>query len=327
MELFTFIVSLALTFALTAIALRFLIPTLKSLKLGQKILDIGPRWHKSKEGTPTMGGLAFIFASVITALVTGTFLILSEGAESASALILTLAMALANGAIGVFDDMVKFSRKRNEGLKANQKYLLQLAVAGLYLFGMTMTNNITTELFFPFFGFYFDFGPFYYVIALIILTGIVNSVNLADGVDGLVSSETVVIGAFFAAAAFSLGNTHAAFVSALVIGSCLGFLTYNFPPAKVFMGDTGSLFLGGLVAGLAFMLDNPLIILLAGIMYVVESLSVMIQVTSFKLTGKRVFKMSPIHHHFELCGWSELKIDGVFTLITVIACGAAWFGL
>lgn len=326
MEPIIFTASLALTFVLTALALRFLIPALKSLKLGQKILDIGPRWHKSKEGTPTMGGLSFIAACLVTSAVTVTFMALRDGIGSCSALLLTLAMALANGAIGVFDDMVKFSHKRNEGLKANQKYLLQLAVAGLYLFGMKMADAITTELYFPFFGFTFDFGPFYYVIALILLTGIINSVNLADGIDGLVSLETTVIGIFFAAAAFYLGSFHAAFLSALVIGSCLGFLTYNFPPARVFMGDTGSLFLGGLVAGLAFMLDNPLIILLAGIMYVVESASVMIQVTSFKLTGKRVFKMSPIHHHFEMCGWSELKIDGVFTLITVLACCAAWFG-
>jgi len=326
MEFGVFILSLALTFALTALALRFLIPALKSLKLGLKILDIGPRWHKSKEGTPTMGGLSFIAACLLTSAVTATFMARSGGTEDCAALLLTLAMALCNGAIGVFDDMVKFSRKRNEGLKANQKYLLQLAVAGLYLFGMRLTGNLTTELFFPFFGFTFDFGPFYYVIALILITGIVNSVNLADGVDGLVSSETVVVGAFFAAVALYLGNLHAAFMAALVIGSCLGFLVYNFPPAKVFMGDTGSLFLGGMVTGLAFMLDNPLIILLAGLMYVAESVSVMIQVACFKLTGKRVFKMSPIHHHFELCGWSELKIDGVFTLITLLACAAAWFG-
>jgi phospho-N-acetylmuramoyl-pentapeptide-transferase len=273
-----------------------------------------------------MGGLSFIAACAVTSAVTVTFMALSDGFQSCAALLLTLAMALCNGVIGVFDDLVKFSHKQNEGLKANQKYLLQLAVAGLYLFGMTMTGNLTTELFLPFIGITFDFGPFYYVIALILITGIVNSVNLADGVDGLVSSETVVIGIFFAAVSFYLGNMQATFMSALVLGSCLGFLVYNFPPAKVFMGDTGSLFLGGLVTGLAFMLDNPLIILLAGIMYVVESISVMIQVTSFKLTGKRVFKMSPIHHHFEMCGWSELKIDGVFTFITLLACAAAWFG-
>ena len=218
------------------------------------------------------------------------------------------------------------SRKRNEGLKASQKYFLQLVAAGLYLFGMTMTGNITTRLFIPFVGVYLELGIFYYVIALIVITGIVNSVNLADGVDGLVSFETTVVGIFFAAVSFSVGDFHAAFVSALLIGSCLGFLVYNFPPAKVFMGDTGSLFLGGMLSGLAFMVGNPLIILLAGIMYVVESLSVIIQVTSYKLTKKRVFKMSPIHHHFEMCGWSELKIDFVFTLITALACSLAWFG-
>lgn len=326
MEPVIFSVSLVLTFVLTALILRFLIPVLKSLKLGQKILDIGPRWHKSKEGTPTMGGLAFIAATVITSAVTVTLMVMDEGFEAGSPLLLTLGLALCNGAIGVFDDMVKFSHKRNEGLRASQKYFLQLVVAGLYLFGMIMTGNLTTSLYIPFVGIFLELGPFYYVIALLVITGIVNSVNLADGVDGLVSCETVVVGAFFATVSFYLDNFQSAFVSALVIGACLGFLVYNFPPAKVFMGDTGSLFLGGMLSGLAFMLDNPLIILLAGIMYVVESLSVMIQVASFKLTGKRVFKMSPIHHHFEMCGWSELKVDGVFTLITALACYVSWFG-
>jgi len=326
MEPIIFTVSLVLTFALTVIILRFLIPALKSWKMGQKILDIGPRWHKSKEGTPTMGGLAFIAACVVTSAVTVTFIALREGLGSCSALLLTLGLALANGAIGVFDDLTKFSRNRNEGLSARQKYFLQLVAAGLYLFGMVMTENITTELYIPFVGIYFELGIFYYVIALILITGIVNSVNLADGVDGLVSCETVVVGIFFAAVSFMVGSFHSAFIASLVIGACLGFLVYNFPPARVFMGDTGSLFLGGMLVGLAFMVDNPLIILLAGIMYCVESLSVMIQVTSYKLTRKRVFKMSPIHHHFEMCGWSEHKIDFVFTIITAIACCLAWFG-
>ena len=326
MEPIIFTVSLILTFALTVIFLSFLIPALKSWKMGQKILDIGPRWHKSKEGTPTMGGLAFIAACLVTSTISVAFIVALDGPAGSSALILTLALALANGAVGVFDDLVKFSQKRNEGLRASQKYFLQLVVAGLYLFGMYMTGNITTELYIPFVGIFLDLGIFYFVVALLVITGIVNSVNLADGVDGLVSCETVVVGIFFAAVSFSIGDFHAAFVSALAIGSSLGFLVYNFPPAKVFMGDTGALFLGGMLAGLAFMVGNPLIILIAGIMYVVEGLSVMIQVTSYKLTRKRVFKMSPIHHHFEMCGWSELKIDCVFTLITALACCLAWFG-
>ncbi|HHW23988.1 MAG TPA: phospho-N-acetylmuramoyl-pentapeptide-transferase [Clostridiales bacterium] len=326
MEPIHFAVSLILTFALTAIFLRFLIPALKSWKLGQKILDIGPRWHKSKEGTPTMGGLAFIAACIVTSGITVGFITARDGIAGSSALLLSLGLALANGAIGVFDDLVKFSHKRNEGLTAGQKYFLQLLVAGLYLFGMVMTGNASTELFIPFVGIYLDLGIFYYVIALLVITGIVNSVNLADGVDGLVSCETTVVGIFFAAVSLTVGDYHAAFMSALLIGACLGFLVYNFPPAKVFMGDTGSLFLGGLLVGLAFTLGNPLIILLAGVMYVVESLSVILQVTSYKLTRKRIFKMSPIHHHFEMCGWSELKIDLVFTLITALACCLAWFG-
>lgn len=322
-----YIAALAMTFALTAVTARILIPKLKSIKMGQKILDVGPRWHKSKEGTPTMGGLSFILASLMTSALMG-FLLFSDDGEEGMRFLITMAMALLNGVIGFIDDYVKFFKKQNEGLSAKQKYLMQLVVAGAYLWAMSYTGNLTTALYIPYFDVTVELGVAYYAVALILLTGIVNSVNLTDGVDGLASSVTAVVGAFFSVAAFIAGSASGALASALLIGGCLGFLTYNFYPAKLFMGDTGSLFLGGLTVSLAFLLDDPLIILAAGFIYVVESASVMLQVIYFKLThGKRLFKMSPIHHHFEKCGWSELKIVGVFSLVTAVMCAAAFFGL
>lgn len=312
-----FIITFVCVFALTALFTRMIIPKLKSMKLGQTILEIGPRWHKNKEGTPTMGGLAFISATliVIAAII---FPVIKITGAVPTKLIISVIFAVLNGAIGVVDDMTKFKHHKNEGLTAAQKYLLQLAVSGLYLFAMTYFTGLTTRLHIPFTDFSVELGFVYYVFALLILTGIINSVNLTDGIDGLASSVTMTASAAFAVLAFFASDMEAAMLSAATIGACLGFLTYNFYPARIFMGDTGSLFLGGSVCALAFMLDDPLIVILIGIIYVIESLSVIIQVTSFKLTGKRVFKMSPIHHHFEKCGWSEIKIVSVFSLVTAL---------
>lgn len=324
-----FIVTLVLTFALTVMTARILIPKLKSHKMGQKILDIGPRWHKSKEGTPTMGGLSFIIASlpvVLTAGLYGCFVYKGDG--TAQKLLLTLVMAYLNGLIGFLDDYMKFIKKQNEGLRAGQKYLLQLFVAGGYLLSMELSGFLDTSLYIPYAGISIELGIVYYLLALVLLTGIVNSVNLTDGIDGLASTVTFIVAAFFAVAAFRFGAWETVFLSALTAGACLGFLVYNFYPARVFMGDTGSLFLGGLVVGAAFMINNPAIIFVAGLIYLIESASVMIQVTYFKLTGgKRFFKMAPIHHHFEKCGWSELKIVAVFGVTTAVMCIAAYFGL
>lgn len=328
-ELFIyFIAALAVTFTITVLALRRLIPKLKSIKMGQKILEVGPRWHKNKEGTPTMGGLSFIFASTVVMLILGTVSILTRGVEETLPLILTYVMALLNGAIGFLDDYVKFFKKRNEGLSAKQKYLLQLIVAGGYLLAMRMFGFITTEMYIPYADITVDLGFFYYVIALIALTGIVNGVNLNDGLDGLASSVAGIIAGFFAVAGFVYSSLPAIAGSGILLGSCLGFLVYNFYPARVFMGDTGSLYLGGWVIGLAFLIGNPLIIVVVGVAYIIECVSVALQVIYFKLThGKRLFKMAPIHHHFEKCGWSEVQIIGLFSLITLIACVGAYFGL
>lgn len=294
--------------------------------MGQKILDIGPRWHKGKEGTPTMGGIGFIIASLIVGTAAAIIMILIK-AEGVSKLVAVILFALANGAIGVVDDLTKFKNHRNEGLTPAQKYLLQLISAGLFLAALKFTGNITTEIAIPFANISVDLGIFYYVISILLITGIVNSVNLTDGIDGLASSVTMAVGAFFAVAAFTYGSLPTAFISAIMIGSCLGFLVYNFYPAKVFMGDTGSLFLGGLAVGAAYAIGNPLIIVIVGIIYIAEAGSVMIQVGVYKMTKKRVFKMAPIHHHFEKCGWSELKVVGVFSLVTVLFGVLAYFGL
>ena len=322
-----YITAFVSTFIVTALAARLLIPKLRSMKLGQKILDVGPRWHKSKEGTPTMGGLSFIAAALIVFIPFSVYLV-SKGVDGVDRMAIIMLMATANGAVGIVDDLTKFKNHRNEGLSASQKYLLQLICAGLFLAAMKLTGNLSETLYIPYVGVELDLGIFYYILSILLITGIINSVNLTDGIDGLASTVTLAVAAFFSVAAFSLSALPEAIIAAITLGCCLGFLVYNFYPARVFMGDTGSLFLGGLVIGMAYMISNPLIIVIVGIIYILEALSVMIQVTYYKLThGKRFFKMAPIHHHFEKCGWSELKIVGVFALVTVIAGAAAYFGL
>ena len=322
-----FIIALAVSLGLTVLAERILIPVLKSVKMEQKILDIGPRWHKSKEGTPTMGGLGFIISAVVVFAGIVSVMAFTTDHLNIWRICITFGFALLCGGIGFIDDYAKFFKKENEGLSAGNKYLLQLIAAALYLFMMVWKGGLTTELNIPFFNVAWDLGIFYYVFALVLITGIVNSVNLTDGIDGLAASITAIVGAFFAVVAFVFGNGDSAILSAITTGCCVGFLVYNFYPARVFMGDTGSLFLGGIVIGLAFLMDQPLIIVLAGFVYIAETLSVILQVASFKLTGKRIFKMSPIHHHFEKSGWSELKIVGVFSLVTAIFCFIAYWGM
>ena len=215
--------------------------------------------------------------------------------------------------------MAKFSHGQNQGLTAAQKYLLQLFAAGLFLFGARMFGYLDTVLLIPFTNICIDLGIFYYVFSLILITGTVNAVNLTDGIDGLASSVTMIVCVFFSIVGLFKGYSDIALLAGCGVGGCLGFLVYNFHPARVFMGDTGSLFLGGLVVALAYMIGSPLLIVPVGIIYMAETLSVMLQVGYFKLThGKRLFKMSPIHHHFEKCGWGEVKIVSVFSMITLI---------
>lgn len=308
------------SFIITAITGRFLIPYLHKLNFGQTILDIGPNWHKKKQGTPTMGGIMFILGITIATIAAVLLHAIGHGFGTPEKMVFVgLFFALANGGIGFIDDYVKVVKKRNLGLTAIQKLVLQFASAALYLLLMWLCGDDTT-IAIPFAG-VVDLGFFYYPLMAVVMVGIVNAVNLTDGIDGLVGSIT-----FFAALfLMMIANVFMVFDAVVIFaaaaaGGCLGFLVWNFHPAKCFMGDTGSLFLGALLCGLAFAMDMQLILILIGIVYLIEMFSVMLQVSYFKLThGKRIFKMTPIHHHFEMCGWSEMKIVCVFSGVTALA--------
>ena len=323
-------ISVALAiFVLTVILEKLIIPILQSHKVGQRILEIGPRWHKNKAGTPTMGGICFIMAILAVMAIFSVIVAIKGEAKSLIPLALCLGLATLNGMIGFFDDYTKLVKKQNEGFSAKQKIVLQSLAAILYLLAMGLTGNINTALHIPFTSVSLELGAFYYVFAFVLIIGFVNSVNLTDGIDGLASSVTLVVGIFFSAVAFALEMKMLLLIGAALIGATAGFLMYNFYPARVFMGDTGSLFLGGLVVGATFVLDEPMIIFLVGIIYLTEAVSDIIQVGVFKLSGRkiRVFKMAPIHHHFEKCGWSEIKIVAIFSLVTLLFCTLAFFGI
>ncbi len=310
-------------FLISTVLGKLLIPFLHKLKFGQTILEIGPDWHKKKQGTPTMGGIMFIVAIVVsTALFYGAKIATSSVAVLEQFNIcIGLVMALCYGIIGFIDDYIKVVKKRNLGLTAVQKLVMQFSVAVLYLLALRYIGGDAglTSTFIPFVG-TVELGWFYYVIASVVIVGIVNATNLTDGIDGLDGSITFFAAIIMMLMSSMLSNIGGVIESAALAGGCLGFLVWNFHPAKVFMGDTGSLFLGGMVCSVLFALDVPVLLLLIGIIYLTEMFSVMLQVSYFKLThGKRLFKMSPIHHHFEMCGWSEVKIVCVFSLVTVVA--------
>lgn len=314
------------SFVLTLLFGRFVIPMLRALHAGQSIREVGPQWHNSKAGTPTMGGIMFIAAIVLCTVGFGWK---SMAENHTYTHLYVLAMALCYGLVGFADDFVKIKYKRNLGLTAIQKFALQLLVAVVFLFILKKSGELSCDLYIPFWNLDLEIPTAVYMIfAAFVIVGCVNAVNLTDGVDGLSSSVTIPVMVFFAATAYIYGATTLALLPATVAGGLVGFLCYNFHPAKVFMGDTGSLFLGGMVCGMAFALDMPLILVLVGIVYLCETLSVILQVTYFKLThGKRIFKMTPIHHHFELCGWEEEKIVFVFTAITLVMCVLAYLGV
>ena len=324
------LISVALAiFILTVVLEKLIIPILQSHKVGQRILEIGPRWHKNKAGTPTMGGICFIMAILVVMAVMSVIIALNGEAGELIPLALALGLATLNGMIGFFDDYTKLVKKQNEGFTAKQKIVLQSLVAIIYLVVMGLTDNINTALHIPFTSVSLELGLFYYVFAFILIIGFVNSVNLTDGIDGLASSVTLVVGVFFSVVAFTHNDRILGLIGASLIGATAGFLVYNFYPARVFMGDTGSLFLGGFVVGATFVLDEPMIIFLIGIIYLIEAASDIIQVGVFKLSGRkiRVFKMAPIHHHFEQCGWSEIKIVFIFSIVTLIFSALAYFGI
>lgn len=318
------LVTLIIAFLVTALCGKLIIPILRKLKFGQTIKEIGPTWHEKKSGTPTMGGIMFIIG-IFAAIIVGV-LFLSDGNGDVLSEINNVnnvrlwagvMAAVGFGLIGFFDDYIKIAKKRNTGLTAMQKTVFQLILCILYIVTLSISNVISTVVNIPFLG-QLDFGWFYYPLVVAGIYFMVNAVNLTDGIDGLASSVTVVYGITFMVIATLVINSQIYIFSSAVVGGCLGFLIWNSYPAKVFMGDTGSMFLGGCVVALAFGIDRPLLVVVAGIIYVIEALSVVLQVISFKTTGKRIFKMSPIHHHFEMSNWSEIRIVSVFSIITAI---------
>ncbi len=318
----------ALAFLLAAVLGRVLIPILRRLKFGQEIREEGPKWHEKKSGTPTMGGFIFLIAMVIAlpaAMAAGNAL--GEMVPGVRPVLMLVVVTLAFAAIGFLDDYIKVILKRNLGLTASQKFGLQFLVALAYVSWAVFGKNIDTVVRIPFTEASWNLGWFFIPFAVIVILATVNSVNLTDGLDGLATSVTLAVAVFFllVSTVGRLFNPAVALFSSAMIGGLLGFLLYNKYPAKVFMGDTGSLALGGAVCGMAILLEEPLALLIVGFVYVMESLSVIMQVTSYQLTGKRIFKMSPIHHHFEMCGMSERKIVAMFTAVTVVLCALMYF--
>ena len=315
-----------ISLGVTLLVGRFLIPMLRALKAGQSIKEIGPTWHQSKQGTPTMGGIMFI-VGIAAAIVIGGWKDMMSGSLTH---IYIFGFSLVFGIIGFIDDYQKVVHHRNTGLTAPQKFVLQLAAAVAFLCLMRYEGMLSPNLYIPFFhtGIVLPWIV-YLIFAAFVIVGTVNAVNITDGVDGLSSSVTLPVAVFFAiiGAAWPQCRGVDTFALALFGGLC-GFLVYNHHPAKVFMGDTGSLFLGGAVAAMAFACDMPIVLILVGFVYFCETMSDIIQVGYFKLThGKRIFKMAPLHHHFEMCGWKENKIVFVFTAVNLLMCILAYFGV
>jgi len=319
------LLALAVSLILTAVLGYFLIPFLRALKAGQSIKEIGPTWHMGKQGTPTMGGLMFIAAIFVTLLL----FCWQDVANGERGGLYVYGFALVFGAIGFLDDYMKVVHHENTGLTAPQKFLLQLAAAIAMTVLLRYEGYLTPNLYLPFVNVAFPLPwPVYMVFAAFVMVGTVNAVNITDGLDGLSSSVTIPVGLFFTAVTLRAEMYELSVLSAALVGGLFGFLIYNHYPAKVFMGDTGSLFLGGMVCGLAFACDMPLILILTGIIYIAETMSDIIQVTYFKAThGKRIFKMAPLHHHFEMCGWKEKKVVTVFASISAVACLIALAGV
>ena len=315
-----------LSFAVTGLAGgKLILPALRRLKAGQQIREAGPKWHATKAGTPTMGGLMFITGIAASIFAAGWQGMLAGDWSH----IYVLLFALVFGVIGFLDDYEKVKRHQNLGLTALQKFLLQLAAAILFLMLMRYEGRLSPDLYVPFWNNSIHLSwPVYMVFAAFVIVGAVNAVNITDGLDGLATSVSIPVALFFVSAATWWGYTQLGVFAAALLGGLLAFLLFNAHPAKVFMGDTGSLFLGGAIAGLAFAFDMPLALALVGIIYIIETLSDILQVGYFKLThGKRIFKMAPIHHHFEMCGWSENKIVPIFTAVSTLFCALALFGV
>ena len=321
MDIVLYCLAIVIAAVITGLLGYFMVPFLHKIKFGQTIREVGPSWHKNKQGTPTMGGIMFIIGSSVAAVICIAFLWLNGGAETQLMLVKVTAgalMAVGFGIVGFLDDYISIKKHRNLGLTEIQKLILQFIIVGAYLLSVALAGG-TTETVIPFLG-SVDLGFFYYILAAVFIVGMVNAVNFTDGIDGLNTSVTLVVTLVFSVIAMLLNRVGLSLYAAAIVGAMIGFLFWNANPAKVFMGDTGSLFLGGAVCALAFGVDMPILLILIGIIYIVEILSVVLQVTYFKIShGKRIFKMAPIHHHFEMCGWNENKICFVFSGVTLLA--------
>lgn len=312
-------------FVISAVVGWVLIPALRALHAGQSIKEIGPNWHKNKEGTPTMGGIMFIVAAIVVVVAFGW----RDMAEGNWQALFVLGFALVCGAIGFVDDFAKIRKHENTGLTAGWKFLLQLAAAIAFLALLRWGGHLTPNLYIPFINVTVPMAwGMYLVFAAFVMVGCVNAVNLTDGLDGLAGSVTLAVSIFFIVLSQWWHYGAVGIFAGALAGGLLGFLVYNFHPAKVFMGDTGSLFLGGAVCGMAFALDVPLVLVPVGVIYIAGTMSDIIQIGYFKLThGKRIFRMAPLHHHLELGGWSEVRIVITFTGITVAFCLLAFVGV
>ena len=332
----TSVIVAIVAFLVTLVSGYFVIPYLRKLKFGQTILEIGPNWHKDKQGTPTMGGV-MIVAGFVVAVVIGIVYALLFGTNLSfdlkdsyklTVMVAGVLMALCMSAIGFMDDYVKVVKKRNLGLTARQKTFLQLLVSAAYLSTLGLAGMKTTTI--PFIGdinITSGFGLLFWPIALVFIYGFTNAVNLTDGIDGLASSVTLVVACAFMLASGFLNIATNNVLSSALAGACVGFVCWNSYPARVFMGDTGSMFLGGMVVALSFGIGRPILLIFAGIIYLLEALSDIIQVAYYKKTKKRIFKMAPIHHHFEKCGWGEIKLMWTFGIVELLFCVIAWLCL
>ncbi len=315
----TVLMSVIISFAISVVMGPVVIPFLKRLKVGQTVREEGPETHLKKNGTPTMGGILILISVVVTSL----FFV-----KDHPKIIPILFLTLGFGLVGFLDDYIKVVLKRSMGLRAWQKMLLQIVVTGVFSFYLIRYTDVSLSMKVPFLdGVFLDFGWWNIPILFFIVIATVNGTNFTDGLDGLASSVTVLVATFFTVVAI---GTHSGIepITCAVVGALLGFLLFNVYPASVFMGDTGSLALGGFVAATAYMMQMPIFIVIVGFIYAVEVLSVILQVSYFKLTGgKRIFKMAPIHHHFELCGWSETRVVAAFSIVTALLCLVALMGV
>ncbi|MBQ7319030.1 MAG: phospho-N-acetylmuramoyl-pentapeptide-transferase [Clostridia bacterium] len=307
-----FLSALPAALLLTVIACRCIIPILRKCHIGQNIYTEGPAWHASKQGTPTMGGICFILAMLVSVLPFVALYARSAQVDVVP-LALTLALGVGNAMVGFVDDFAKLLHKQNKGLSSLQKLLLQTVVAIAYVFGMAATGHMNTVLSLEVIGFSLDLGVAYYAFAVLLILAMVNSTNLTDGLDGLASSVTLVAAMCFSLIGFIACDAQTVVLGAALIGAMIGFLFFNYHPAKVFMGDTGSLYLGGILVGMGLAIDRPILTVLISLVFILDMLSSLIQIISYKLRKKRVFLMAPVHHHFEKKGWSEEKIVYVFS--------------